>query len=174
MIISKSISISKKYITRSANISLGYQEVPNSGCLSELSVNSITKIINDLNQVITQSNRVITWGVDRCMVDSDHEGSLFTNINGIETADIATNVIRDLLIEIKNFKLQYEDVDNLKNIIGQAFSAIKLNPNNHKISSNSIYHYTITINNINIILVLEVNDFTLSSNEYVNQLNTNF
>ncbi|KIX22045.1 hypothetical protein SY27_05085 [Flavobacterium sp. 316] len=170
MTISKSILISKKYVTRGAKISLGYIEVPNTSFLSELSTNSIDKIINDLNWILSQPTGVITWGVDRCMVDSDFEGSLCTDYDGIEVGDIPTNLMKDLMEEIKSFKHEYEDLTNLRSLITQAFSDIKLNPNNYKMLSNSEYYYSIVKNDIYITLILTQEDLNLSSVQYVNQI----
>ena len=79
----------------------------------------------------------------------------------------------NLMIQIRDFKQEYQQENNLKNIIGQAFNQIKSNPQSYKKWSHLIY-YEVLVNNITVTLQLEPEDFNLSSIDYVNQINLNF
>ncbi|MBS7253507.1 hypothetical protein [Flavobacterium branchiicola] len=159
---------------KSVDLGIDDTTISNSGYLSDLSLDSINKAITNLNYIITQTTGVITWGVDRFMVDSDPEGSLCKDENDIELADVPNSVMINLLLEIKNFKTQYQNTTNLKNIVGQAFTIIKSNPNAYKRFPNSDFHFATTINDVYITLILEQNDLNLTESLYINQLNTNF
>jgi hypothetical protein len=164
----------KNIINREVEIIIANQTIKNSSYLSDLNLDSINKSITDLNYIITQKNGIITWGVEQFMVDSDSERSLCKDENNTELADIPNNIMINLLTEIKSFKEQYQNAVNLKRIVGQGFNAIKVNSINYKRYPNSDFHFAITINDIFITLVLEPNDFNLTENIYLSQLNINF
>lgn len=166
----KSIIVQGLRIDRSVSTEVSLSNIPDTGYLSSLDINTIESIISDLNWIITQSTGVITWGVENFMVDSDSQGSLCRDLDDVEIADIPTNTIRDLMIEVKNFKQQYQNTINLKNIIVQAFDSIKSNRNQYKRWTSSNLHYMININGINVFMTLESNDFNLSSNQYADQI----
>ena len=86
---------------------------------------------------------------------------------------VKTQELLDFMIQIRNFKQEYQEQNNLKNIVSQAFIKIKSNPQSYK-KWNHLIYYDVAINDILVSLQLEDVDFNLSSNDYVNQLNMNF
>lgn len=149
--------------------------ISNSSHLSDFDLDSISKIVLDLNNVISNPNGALLWGQEQIMIDSDPINSKCEDeMNGEILPDVQTSSLLNLMIEIKNFKAQYQNPTNLRNIVGQAFTNIKSNPNNYKRFPNSDFYFATTINAIYITLVLEPEDLNLTEREYVNQLNTNF
>lgn len=160
---------------RTVNIGVADEKIPNSGFLSDLDLNSINEIIIELNEVISNPNGALIWGQEQIMIDSGQINSKCVDqINNTILPDIPTISFLNLMIENKKFKEQYQNSINLKNIIEQAFTNIKSNPNNYKRWSNSNSDFSTTINNVFISLVLKPKDFNLSKSEYVNQLRINF
>jgi hypothetical protein len=160
---------------RTINMEVADTEIPNSGYLSDLDLHSINQIVTDLDEVINNPNGALIWGQMQIMIDSDPINSKCVDeMNNEILPDISTISFLNLMIENKSFKEHYQNNNNLKNIIGQAFTAIKANPNNFRRWSTSNEDFSITLNEIFVSLVLAPEDFNLSETEYVNQLKTNF
>ena len=92
----------------------------------------------------------------------------------VEKTQVSTISLRNFLIELKNFKEQCQSGDYYKTIIGEAFTAVKADPSQYKRWATSDLDYLITLNNITINLVLEANDFNLSTGQYIAQLERYF
>jgi len=159
---------------RAVYLSVTDSSIQNSGYLNDLSLNSINRNIIDLNLVINTPNGALLWGQEQISIDSDSLLSkCFDETKDKTLPDVYTQDLLNLMIEIKNFKTQYnENPTILKSIIGQAFSSIKSNPNNYQKNPNSNIRFAITIDNIYLTLVLEPGDFNMSESEYLIQLDT--
>lgn len=160
---------------RTITTSLSDPSIQNSEYLNDISLNSINRIIIDLNRIINTPNGALLWGQERISIDSDSILSkCFDEIENKPLPDVPTQYLLNLMTQIKNFKTHYyENPTDLKNIIGKAFSLIKSNPNNYKRYPNSNIRFAITIDDIYISLVLEPNDFNLSESDFLSQLDTN-
>jgi len=160
---------------RDINLEVADSAIPNSSYLSDFDLSSINEIIDELNEIINNPNGALIWGQEQIMIDSDPMNSKCTDeINGKNLSNVLTSSLLNLMIEIKNFKVQYQNSNNLKSIIGQAFEIIKSNPNNYKRWPTSDTDFSTTLNNIYISLVLTHDDLNLSKDEYINQLKTDF
>lgn len=169
----KSISIQNKLGNyRTVYASLTDSTIQNSGYLNDFSLNSIKKIIIDLNSLINTPNGALLWGQEQISIDSDPLLSkCFDEMQGKALPDVSTQDLLNLMTEIKNFKTQYlENPIMIKSIIAQAFSSIKSNPNNYQKHPNSNLRFAITIDGIYITLVLEPSDFNMTESEYLIQL----
>ena len=149
-------------------------QLQNSGYLSNFNLRSINKIISDINDVINGLKEEIYWGQNEIMIITDKDFSTCTYENGEQSPDLPTSTILNLMSEIKIFKEHFQNPINLKNIIDQAFTIIKSNPNAHKRWTTSDTVFSIVIREVSISLVLSPTDLELSNNEYLNQLHTNF
>lgn len=167
----KSIQILKKSNSyRNVILDLGYGEIKNSGFLSDFDLDSIVEIIEELTKVINGTLDGYSWGQDQIMIDSEKVSSYcFNELDNIALPDVPTQDLLNLMIEVKNFKTEYENPVVLNNIISQAFNQIKSNPQSYKKWSHLIY-YEVIINNITVALQLELEDFNLSASQFVNQL----
>lgn len=160
---------------RSVNLGVDYNEILNSEYLSDFSLDSIIKIITELTQVVNGTLDSMYWGQEQIMIDSEQVNSdCFDDTNNENLGSVSTQALLNLMIEIRDFKQHYQNSNNLKNLVGQAFNAIKSDPNNYKRFPNSDFHFIVIINDIYITLILNPEDFNLSQNEYTNQLQTIF
>lgn len=160
---------------RSVNLGVDYNEILNSEYLSDFDLDSIIDIITELTQVVNGSLDSMYWGQEQIMIGSEQVNSdCFDDMNNENLGSVSTQALLNLMIEIRDFKQFYQNPNNLKNIVGQAFNTIKSNPNNYKRFPNSDFHFIVTINDIYITLILDPEDFNLSQNEYTNQLQTIF
>ncbi|KRD06316.1 hypothetical protein ASE21_19285 [Flavobacterium sp. Root901] len=160
---------------RNINIGVVDTTISNSHSLSDLDLGSINQIIGTLTEVISNPNGAFIWGSEQIVIDSDSINSKITDeINGVTLSNTSTISLLNLMVEIKNFKEQYQIPSNLKNIIGQAFETIKSNPHNYKRWPTSDTDFSTTIDNVYVSLVLTSDDLNLPKNEYLNQLKTNF
>ena len=149
--------------------------IKNSSNLSDFDLDSIIKIITELTQVVNGTLDSMYWGQEQIMIDSEKVNSVcFYDTNNENLGSVSTQALLKLMIEIRDFKQHYQNSNNLKNVVGQAFNAIKSDPNNYKRFPNSDFHFIVTINDIYITLILNPEDFNLSQNEYTNQLQTIF
>jgi hypothetical protein len=162
-------------LNRRVDIIIGTPNLENCGHLSDFSLDSIEEIIEELTKVINGTLENFYWGQEQIMIESYQNSSMcYNEMEQKSLPNVSTIDLLNLMNQIKTFKEQYENPINLKSIVGQAFNTIKGNPNNYKKYNNSIYHFTILLEDISITLVLEPNDFNLSNIEYINQLQTNF
>jgi hypothetical protein len=157
---------------RTVSASVYDSSIQNSEYLNDFSLNSINKIIIDLNNVINSPNGALLWGHEQMSIDSNPLLSkCFDETRNKSLPDVPTQNLLNLMIQIKKFKTQYhQNSENLKNIIKQAFSSIKSNPNNYKKYPNSDIRFAITIDNIYLTLVLEPNDLNLTDDDFLSQL----
>ncbi|WPO81237.1 hypothetical protein SD427_10735 [Chryseobacterium sp. JJR-5R] len=123
-----------------------------------------------MNAVIAGQSDYLDWGTDSLYVSSETALSQYVRYDKVEKNQVSTLSLRNFLIELKNFKEQCQAGDYYKTIIGQAFTAVKANPSQYKRWPTSDLDYLITLNNITIALVLEANDFSLSTGQYLAQL----
>ncbi len=144
--------------------------------LSELKIDAITDIINNLKLLCnsSSSNAYYEWGVDLYSVFSTPDISSCTNeIEGTTLPDVLTSSLLALMIEIKKFKQQYQDIVNLQNILSQAFTLIKANPSQYR-SAPDGYYYQAYIDEVLVSLNLNSDDLNLTVEVFFNQLETNF
>jgi hypothetical protein len=157
------------------NMGVADTEILNSEYLSDFDLHSINQIVTDLDEVINNPNGALIWGQMQIMIDSDPINSKCADQMSNEILpDVLTISFLNLMMENKKFKEHYQNHTNLKDIIGQAFTTIKANPNNFKRWPTSNIVFSITLNEIFVSLVLVPEDFNLTETEYVNQLKTNF
>lgn len=148
--------------------------IKNSGNLSDFSLSSVNEVILELTKVVNGTLEDFYWGQLPIMIESTQQNSeCYDEINNEYLGNVKTQDLLNLMIQIRDFKQEYQQEINLKNIIGQAFNQIKSNPQSYKKRSHLIY-YEMLVNNITVTLQLEPEDFNLSSNDYVNQINLNF
>ncbi len=148
--------------------------IKNSGNLSDFSLSSVNEVILELTKVVNGTLEDFYWGQLPIMIESTQQNSeCYDEINNEYLGNVKTQDLLNLMIQIRDFKQEYQQEINLKNIIGQAFNQIKSNPQSYKKWSHLIY-YEMLVNNITVTLQLEPEDFNLSSNDYVNQINLNF
>lgn len=146
------------------------------GHLSDLDLDSIIKIIDKLTLLVnsTNPNDYYYWGVDLCMIMSTKSISECRDeMNDEDYNDIPTQTLLDLMIELRNHKQQYQNINNLNTIIGQAFTQIKNNPLGTKKWAHGTY-YEVEINGVFVSLNLSDDDLNLDVNVYVSQLDTSF
>jgi hypothetical protein len=156
---------------RRAILNLGDSDIPNSVFLSYLNLNEVQSRIDELTEVIANPNGGLYWGQPQITISSDPEMSdCFNEMDQVPLPSVPTQDLLNLMVEIKNFKQVYEDPDHLNDIVGQAFTAIKSNPNSHKKYPNSDDFFQAIINGMEIILTLAPGDFNLTESEYVSQL----
>ena len=148
--------------------------IKNSGNLSDFSLSSVNEVILELTKVVNGTLEDFYWGQLPIMIESTQQNSeCYDEINNEYLGNVKTQDLLNLMIQIRDFKQEYQQEINLKNIIGQAFNQIKSNPQSYKKWSHLIY-YEVLVNNITVTLQLEPEDFNLSSIDYVNQINLNF
>ena len=141
--------------------------IKNSGNLSDFSLSSVNEVILELTKVVNGTLEDFYWGQLPIMIESTQQNSeCYDEINNEYLGNVKTQDLLNLMIQIRDFKQEYQQEINLKNIIGQAFNQIKSNPQSYKKWSHLIY-YEMLVNNITVTLQLEPEDFNLSSNDYV-------
>jgi len=149
---------------------------PGTGHLSDLDLDSIIKIIDQLTLLVNSNNPndYYEWGVDLYSVLSLKTISHCKDeIMDEVYDDIPTQTLLDFMIELRNHKQQYQNINNLNTIVGQAFTQIKNNPSSTKKWEHGTY-YEVQVNGIIVSLNLSEEDFNLNVNTYLSQLNTNF
>lgn len=174
----KSIVVYTKFpnLNRDLSIGGGLSTYPQTGHLSDLDLDSIIKIIDKLTLLVnsTNPNDYYYWGVDLCMIMSTKSISECRDeMNDEDYNDIPTQTLLDFMIELRNHKQQYQNVSNLNNIVGQAFSQIKNNPTGTRKWTHGTY-FEVEINGIIVSLNLNDEDLSLDVKDYLSDLNTNF
>lgn len=139
--------------------------------MSDFNITSFTKLINDLTGVVNNPDDYLYWGQVQIMINSGHlVSTCFNEFDQESLPSVPTQDLLDFVIEAKNFKEFYVNLNNLKDLVGQAFNTIKSNPTAYKAFSNSNVDFSVTINDVVILLTLSEQDFNLSQSQYVNQL----
>ncbi len=159
---------------RDVTAGVSASEMEQASDLSDMSLSEITEVLTELNAVISGQSDYLDWGTDLLYVSSEAALSWYVRYDKVEKTQVSTISLRNFLTELKNFKEQCQAGDYYKTIIGQAFTAVKANPSQYKRWATSDLDYLITLNNITIMLVLEANDFNLSTGQYVAQLKRYF
>ncbi len=149
--------------------------ITNSSYLSDFNLSSINEIIIKLEELVQSDGGGFIWGQEYIMIDSSPEISFCENdLDKEALPDVPTISLLNLMIEIQKLKTEYQDTDNLKKIIGQVFTIVKSDPDNHRRLAESDTDFAITINDIYVGLVLVSEDFDLTVEEYLNQLQATF
>ncbi|MDR7209661.1 hypothetical protein [Flavobacterium piscis] len=162
-------------IQRDVNIGVVDSMIANSSYLSDFDLNSVKKIVFDLKELVKSDEGGFIWGQEYIMIDSAPEISFCENdLDKEALPDVPTISLLNLMIEIQKIKEKYQNVVNLKNIVGKAFNIIKSNPDQNRRSHYSNIGFSVTIDDVYVTLVLLQKDFELTENEFVNQLNTDF
>ncbi|MCD0475069.1 hypothetical protein LPB87_11760 [Flavobacterium sp. EDS] len=160
---------------RSVNIGVSDDEIPNSSYLSDFDLSSVNEIVFDLKELVKSDGGGFIWGQEYIMIDSTPEISFCENdLDKEALPDIPTISLLNLMIEIQKMKTEYQNPDNLKKIIGEVFTIVKSDPDNHRRWPESDKSFAVTIDGIYITLALMPEDFYLTVEDYVNQLQTNF
>ncbi|UUF15229.1 MULTISPECIES: hypothetical protein [Flavobacterium] len=160
---------------RDVIIGVADSAIINSSYLSDFNLSSINKIVIKLEELVRSDGGGFIWGQEYIMIDSSPEISFCENDLDKETLpDVPTISLLKLMIEIQKIKTEYQNPDNLKKIIGQVFAIIKSDPDNHRRWTESDTDFAVTINDVYIVLVLVSEDFDLTVEEYVSQLQTTF
>lgn len=169
----KSIVVSNKpaKLKRKARLYL-FDTTCTSDHLSELELDDISEIFEDVEILISQNNseNYIEWGVDLFSVISDAQVSKCRNdIEGIQLEDVSTISLLLFLKELENFKKKYSEPIVLKSIIGKAFEIMKNKPLDFKkwVHAND---YEIQVDGVTINLNLSKDDFEYSVIEFLNEI----
>lgn len=157
---------------RSAIIRVSTSDMDQASALSDMDLNEITETLTELNAVIAGQLDYLDWGTDLFYVSSEATVSRYGNYDKVERIQVPTTGLKNFLIELKNLKQQCKAGGYYKTIVGQAFTEIKANRSQYEKWSN--YYYYITVNNIEVSLVLLGDDFNLSEGQYVAQLKNDF
>lgn len=170
----KSITVYKKFpnLKREVRLRLYDATYTSSGDLSELELDSISELIEELETLVNQNNseNYVEWGVDLFSVLSYSQVSICrNNIEDINFEDISTLSLLHFLKELETFKRKYSKSDILEDSIGKAFQIIKNNPSDFKKWEDG-YYYEIQIDDVIINLNLSKEDFDYSIQEYLNQI----
>ena len=146
-------------------------EISNSTYLSEFDIDSYEELICALKEVINNENEGMLWGQDKIMIDSRPEISYcFNEIEQEKLPDVFTQDLLNLILQIRGFKELYSNPENLKKIVGQAFTMIKSNTAAYKLFTNSTAHFRITIDGVQITLTLLPEAFDLTESEYTEKI----
>ncbi|MCY1221474.1 hypothetical protein D3C87_297370 [compost metagenome] len=169
----KSITVLKKYpnLKREVRLYLVDTTYIQSGDLSELELDAIAEIIEELETVVSQNNpdNYLEWGVDLFSVLSYPQISKCRNdIEGIDLKEVSTLSLLFFLRELEAFKKKYSESDTLSNSIGKAFEIIKNKPSDFKKWEEG-YYYETQIDDVIINLNLSEEDFNYSVVEYLDQ-----
>lgn len=170
----KSITVYKKFpnLKREVRLRLYDAAYANSSDLSELDLDSISELIEELETLANQNNpeNYIEWGVDLFSVLSYPQVSKCRNsIEDIDFEDVSTLYLLHFLNELETFKKKYSKSNILNNSIENAFQIIKNNPSDFKKWEDG-YYYEIEIGDVIINLNLSKEDFNYSIQEYLNQI----
>ncbi|MFD1605427.1 hypothetical protein ACFSJW_02410 [Flavobacterium artemisiae] len=168
------LTVTRYYTERYVMIGVGTSDLDQVSSLSEMSINEITKTLNELNAVISGSLEYLDWGTDLFYVFSEATVSRYGDFDKVERYEVSTIGLRDFLVELKKFKEQCLAGDHYKVIVGEAFTAIKAKPLKYKRWTTSDTDFLITLNNIIFSLKLESNDFNLTQSQYITQLEREF
>ncbi|WP_026715316.1 hypothetical protein [Flavobacterium daejeonense] len=171
----KFIAVRRKTQTyRYVEVGVYDSSIPESGNLSELTLYYIDDAINQLNFILTQPDDAVLWGVEQFHVESEPIMSVCLDFNEEVIAEVSTVDLKNLMLEVKNFKEYCQQSDNYKTIIGQAFSAIKSNPSQYRRWPESDLHYITNINDVSVSIAIEPSDLDLTTEAFINQLNIIF
>ncbi|MEZ0006861.1 cysteinyl-tRNA synthetase [Flavobacterium sp. 28YEA47A] len=170
----KSITVYKKFpnLKREVRLRLYDANYSNSGDLSELELDSISEIIEELETLVNQNNpkNYVEWGVDLFSVLSYPQVSKCKNsIEDINFEDVSTLSLLHFLKELELFKKKCSESEILKDSVGKAFQIIKNNPSDFKKWEDG-YYYEIQIDDVVINLNLSKEDFDYSIQEYLDQI----
>lgn len=168
MAYSKGIAVQYR---RGVNIGIFDDEISNSSYLSDFDLSSINELITELTELVESEDGGMIWGQEQIMIDSSPEISFCKDeMHRENLGKVPTRSLLNLMIEIQKLKTEYQNPDNLKKKIGEAFAIIKSDPDNHKRWLESNIDFMVIINDIYISLVLMPKDFELTVEEYTNQL----
>lgn len=135
----------------------------------------MNELVAQLSELVDSDGGGMIWGQKQIMIDSSPEISFCEDEMDREPLpDVSTRSLLNLMIEIQKMKTEYQNPDNLRKIIGQIFTIVKSDPGNYKRWSESDTDFEVTIDDIFITLVLMPEDFDLTLEEYVNQLQNTF
>lgn len=170
----KGIVVFKKYpdLKREVRLSIFDTTDTDRGNLSELELDSLSEIIEELETLISQNNpdNYLEWGVDLFSVLSYSQISKCRNdIEGIDLKDMSTFSLLLFLRELETFKKKYSDLTFLRNSIGKAFETIKNSPSAFKKWEDGFYYET-QIDDVLVNLNLSEEDFDYSVAEYLDQV----
>lgn len=170
----KRIVVAKKYPNhnREVRFYVGGDFYPEATVLSELDSDSVLKVIDHLTALVGSNNpdSYYEWGVDQFSVVSRAVTSSCRNDSeGTALPEVPTAFLLELMVEIRDFKQEYEDTVVLQDILHRAFAGIKADPLQYRTDTG---YYDIQIEGVAISLQLSDSDFELMEGAFLNQLAT--